>query len=779
MFESLVAWSRSFPWRLRAALAAWKVPPSPLLGPHPLGDSPYYSRSLLEALSVGIFTLNPDGRVVLFNDAAAIIWGRRPLAGSIPWWQEDWIFWPDGRRVLFEERPSFQVLQTGTPVRDLEMMVRRPNGSQANILLSATPVFTEGKEMTGVVITMVDITEKVLAKQSLDQVNRVLMTLNQGNEALIRAADEEELFATMCRVIVETGGYRMAWVGLVEHDPGKTIRPVAFSGAESGYLAQTALTWDANSPRGRGPSGRSVRTGLPEINNNTRANMIMAPWSAAALERGFLSSISLPLKNSDGVFGCLTIYASEINAFGGEETTLFIDLANDISYGVSAMRERQRREAMERHLGEVQKLEALGQLAGGVAHDFNNLLGAMLGFASFIADDTSPENQAHYYAQRIIAAGQRGKALVAQILSFARQSDIKHEPLHLRGLLSDISALLSASIPATTQVRIDLAEAESETEIVVDGDGDRLSQLLLNLCLNAHDALEGQVGTITMGLHPTCLDETTAAHFARRRPIEPSSPSSSCPSPVPPPTLDLWSDEQGTAHAIAGFFEPNLDHVSLVVSDNGCGMDLQLLGRIFSPFFTTKDKGAGTGLGLAVVHGVVLAHGGAMVVTSRIGGGTSFEIILPRAVMGEELATAARPLPVIRAAAEGRILLVDDDTDFGDMLLTGLERRGFEVSPTHDPLEALSGLKDYPDSWDAMVADQTMPGMTGLELIKAVREIQPTLPCILCTGYSEDQLDEGLLQEAGAFALMRKPVDLEDLVAKLQSVIPPGNAATD
>ena len=843
-----------------------------------LEESERRYRELVEAMPVGVFTVDTEGRAVLYNEAAVAIWGRRPVLGEVPWW-DDHACRPDGSPVLAGERPSAQVRRDGHPLRDVEVSVSRPNGSRVDVLIWATPICDRFGALTGVVTTLLDITERKLmeqtlgvreqeyrtlvenipdlivrysrdlcrtyvnpaweaasglssadvvgvdirrlphvtvnaayvakirqvletgtvlaiefdwenaygmrlyleyvivpefdrhrrvvgalavghditgrkrAEEALARINRVLKTLSQGNEALVRAAAEDELFAAMCRVIVETGGYRMAWVGLAETDEAKTVRPVAHAGDGGDYLASATFSWAEDDVRGRGPAGSSIRTGLLQVVNDVESAPMMTPWRDRAMELGFRSGIALPLKTDDGVFGCMVIYAAEPDTFGNDETALFADLANDISYGVSAMRERRRRQDMERHLGQAQKMEALGQLAGSVAHDFNNLLGAMLGFARFIVEDAGDGDPARHYAQRILAAGQRGKALVGQILSFARRGEVKRERVALVPLLGEIRALLGASIPATTCIAIDAVDPDA----AIDGDADQLSQVLFNLCLNAHDALAGTPGTVTMVVRPT-----VAGGFARllgRGGTETAQ------------AIDVWQGERGSAHAVSGVFDPTVEHVSLVVSDTGCGMDVRLLEQVFLPFFTTKGTGSGTGLGMAVVHGIVLAHGGALAVESRVGEGTRVEVVLPRAV-GDAVAAAPEP-PVATAptATARRVLLVDDDPDFGDMLLTALERRGFEISPTCDPLAALEGVREHAGAWDAMVTDQTMPAMNGLDFIEAVKAIQPDLPCILCTGYAEAHLDGAGPGRAGVFAVLRKPVDVDELVETLGRAI--------
>ena len=185
-------------------------------------------------------------------------------------------------------------------------------------------------------------------------INRILRTMVGGNHALVRATNEDELFQNMCRVIVETGGYRMAWVGQVEHDEEKSIRPLAHAGYEAGYLALAKLSWGDN-PLGCGPSGMSVRTGATQFNNDITTNPVMGPWKQLALERRYLSSIALPLRDKAGVFGALTIYAGEPNAFGPEEIALLEELAEDVSYGATALRMRRAHGEMEETLRLVEE----------------------------------------------------------------------------------------------------------------------------------------------------------------------------------------------------------------------------------------------------------------------------------------------------------------------------------------------------------------------------------------------------------------------------------------
>jgi CheY-like chemotaxis protein len=213
-----------------------------------------------------------------------------------------------------------------------------------------------------------------------------------------------------------------------------------------------------------------------------------------------------------------------------------------------------------------------------------------------------------------------------------------------------------------------------------------------------------------------------------------------------------------------------MPYVSLIVSDTGFGMDAALLEQAFTPFFTTKEKGHGTGLGLAVVRGIVLAHGAALIAHSHEGEGTVIEIALPRiAIAIPRAEPAALPAP-LGPRSRRRILLVDDDADFCDMMHLLLERLGFEVVPYTRAKEALADFREMPGTWDALISDQNMPEMRGLELLAAAKSIRPDLPCLICSAFSES-LTDAALREAGAFALIRKPVDKELLLATLERAL--------
>ncbi|HEY0328212.1 MAG TPA: cache domain-containing protein [Rhodopseudomonas sp.] len=643
------------------------------------------------------------------------------------------------------------------PVRSLAAVTARIGMGQYDIVVPATERADEIGILAGAIRVLRD---EAKAAEGLrfeqERLNRVLRTVGAGNAVLLHSSEEQELASRMCQAIVDAGGYRLAWIGLAENNEIKSVRPMAIAGYDDGYLSSAQITW--GNKGGEGPTGVAIRTGIPQINDDTLSDDKMTPWRTSAMERDLRSGISLPMHGPGGVLGCITIYADEPHAFSAPGTvSLLVDLANNLAFGIVGTRERRRREEMESQLNQAQKMEALGQLAGSVAHDFNNLLGAILGLAGFIVEDAGEDYSTKHHAARIIAAGERGKTLIRQILSFARRGDLKRECFSITELVDETRALLLATIPTTTQM---VLVADSAEPVGVIGDRDQLQQVLINLCINAHDALGGQPGQVKIVVG--CVEDESAIleRLAHRT------------SDVLPPAGEVWTDDEGTVFATVGSFDHSRRYVSLTVEDSGCGMPAEVVAQIFKPFFTTKKKSYGTGLGLSMVHGAVLAHGGALSVSSRPGKGSIFEILLPIAHEFKGKPPAPAPVPVpVSVQAGGRVLLVDDDHDFGDMLMIALERRGFEVSPCSDPREALEGLREHPDSWDAVITDQVMPHMTGLDLIRELRREVSNLPCILCTAYAEDQLDDERLKDAGIYALLRKPVDIDELTHHLMRAI--------
>ena len=350
--------------------------------------------------------------------------------------------------------------------------------------------------------------------------------------------------------------------------------------------------------------------------------------------------------------------------------------------------ERQR-QLLEQHLRQAQRMESLGTLAGGIAHDFNNILGAILGYAEMVLARLPPDSRESQHVQEMKKAGERARDIVDRILTFSRRSEQRHRPVRLRSLLEETAGLLRASLPPTISLRLHLTDEEA----VVLGEGARLQQVVMNLCTNAAQAMAGQ-GVIDVSLDLVALD-----------------------------------GEEALSHGTLG---PGR-WIRLGVRDSGYGMDAATLDRIFEPFFTTKPVGEGTGLGLAMVHGIVADHGGAIDARSSPGAGSRFEVYLRQAdALPADDARAEQALPVGNGET---ILIVDDETALvrlGEEMVAAL---GYEPVGFDQAAQALMAVRADPQRFDLVLADELMPGMTGTQLAAALHAIRPDLPVLLMTGY--------------------------------------------
>ncbi|MCB2189356.1 MAG: response regulator [Deltaproteobacteria bacterium] len=372
-------------------------------------------------------------------------------------------------------------------------------------------------------------------------------------------------------------------------------------------------------------------------------------------------------------------------------------------------------EAENRH---AQKMEALGTLAGSIAHDFNNLLGSMIGFTEMAQDDVrhdDPSGALENLAE-VLAAGRRARDLINQILTFSRRSKQKKVLVPLRRVVQETMKFLRASSPSTIEFRQRLGASDR----LVLGDPGQLQQLVMNLGANAVHAMQLGGGELTLTLEPVTLPQTSAAE-----------------------ALEAEARE----------------YLLLTIMDTGSGIPPELLDKIFDPFFSTKKRGEGTGLGLSVAHGIAKSHGGSIKVHSTPGAGTIFEVYLP--VFGHgELPEPAERTEIPKG--EGRILLVDDDAQLLAACQAMLSSLGYQVRAVNDSAEALRAFWRKGQEFDLVLADQTMPHITGLELAEEILGLDPTFPVVLMTGYP-DQAFYDRAARLGVEECVVKPLERADL----------------
>ncbi len=718
-------------------------------------------------------------------------------------------------------------------------------------LVTVAPILDENGRVSRVVHVARDITERKQTEERIKKLNTALKTICEFNQRLVRAEDETSLLHELCEILLQAGGYRMAWVGYVAREKGKDVRPVAHAGFEDGYLDFLRIRAD-NAERGRGPTGTAIRTGKPSVFQDIRNDPAFAPWRDMALERGYVSAIGLPLMSGDECIGALTIYADEPYRFDEEEVKLLLELADDLAYGVAVIRARKahraaekalmtseekyrrlvemandaifvadaetgviidanrragellglpaekiigmhqtelhpseerdryqaifkkyavsgkviaddiwvvnskgrhipvqvsasaftlgkrkiiqgifrdmtERRRMEEQLIQAQKLEAIGTLAGGIAHDFNNILVPIMGYAELAASQIPRESRLHSYLSEVIEAARRARDLVRQILTFSHKDEEKKESVTLQPMIKETVKFLQSVLPSNIEVRLNIDLSAGHVFCTPA----HIHQLIMNLCTNAYQAMADRGGEIGVELEG----------------------------------LELKEGDMPRSGLTPGRY------VCLSVKDTGVGMDRETMGRIFEPYFTTKGLGqGGTGLGLAVVYGIVRMYKGYIDVRSEPGRGSTFRVYLPESVPGQHSFSKGPAEEEIPTGSDERILLVDDEQQVLQVLQGILEQLGYRVTSFNESSQALDAFRDSPDKYDLVITDQTMPVMLGDELAKKILDIRPGIPIILCSGYGSLSVKRRKAGAGGIRAVLTKPVNRTDLARCVRQV---------
>ena len=414
-------------------------------------------------------------------------------------------------------------------------------------------------------------------------------------------------------------------------------------------------------------------------------------------------------KNGETIF--IEVSATRI-VHDGEPTTL------------AYLRDVTERRRSEEELRQAHKMQAIGTLAGGIAHDFNNILAAMIGFCERAAKEIDKRNPAREYVEQVKRAGIRGRDLVRQILTFSRKTPVRTRKLHLVPLIEETVGLLRAGLPS--RVSIEIIARTGGDEICADLP--QIQQVIFNLCTNAAYAVGNRKGVIEILITSEFIGGD---------------------SPVLEPDM-----APGT-------------YVVLTVRDTGAGMTDEVRDRIFDPFFTTKPAGEGTGMGLAVVYGIVRSHRGAIIVSSEPGRGAVFTLYFPRG--GAEPTAPEEEAGRVPGGKE-RILFVDDEEVLTEMTAGLLEGLGYTVSTATDCRDALNLFRKNPGEFDLVIADQAMPYMTGSELAGELLRVRPDIPVVLCTGCAEP-FSEKEAKASGVRELVFKPLTRRETADMIRRVL--------
>ncbi len=380
-------------------------------------------------------------------------------------------------------------------------------------------------------------------------------------------------------------------------------------------------------------------------------------------------------------------------------------------------------------LQQAQKMEAIGTLAGGIAHDFNNILGAILGYAELAQEDSPVGSMLRKDIDQVVKASHRAKDLVKQILAFSRQVENVRQPIQPALIVREAVKMLRSSLPSTIAITQNI---DMDAGLIL-ADPTQIHQIVMNLGSNALHAMEETGGTLSISLQKKAL---ATADIVSKPGVRPG------------------------------------EFIQLSVGDTGAGIAPELWDKIFDPYFTTKEIGKGTGMGLSIIHGIVKSYGGCVFFQSHPGKGTVFEVMLP--IVVEEVVVEAKPAEVVQFGNE-RILYVDDEELLAEMGKSMLERLGYQVTVRSSSLEALTTFQNQPEMFDLVITDQTMPGMTGSDLARRIMQIRPFMPIILCTGYS-NLISEEKAKSLGIKGFAMKPLARKSISGLIREVLDGGRS---
>ena len=593
--------------------------------------------------------------------------------------------------------------------------------AQAAIALNNARLFKASQTQTAMLAQANAALQREIAKRQ--QVRAALET-HALQQAVIAALGQRALHDTNVTVLIDEVVRRVAETLDVDYcavldllPDGCALRICAAVGLPQELIGQATLSMQADSH-----AGYTLRAGEPVVVDDLRTETRFKPQMMQ--HYGVVSCMSAIIHGMDRPFGVLGAYTTTPRRFTSDDVH-FLEAVAHVLAGAIA------RQRLDEQVRQGQKIQAIGTLAGGIAHDFNNMLTAILGYTELASDDVPRDSITWRNLQRVLTAGIRARDLVQQILAFSRQSTTQLQPVEISLLVREMLSLLRASLPSTIEIRQHL-----ETDVgTVLAAPTQIHQVLLNLCTNAEHAMRATGGVLEVRLEAVEVDAAFAAAHPELK-----------PGP----------------------------HVRLTVGDTGHGMPPEVLERIYEPFFTTKDVGEGTGMGLSVAHGIVASHGGAMTVVSVPGMSTTFAIYLPRST-GPTTQPTSVPEPIPHG--HEHILFVDDEAmlvHLGQELLT---RLGYTVTGHTSSVEALNAFQAAPQQFDLVITDQTMPTMTGEGLVRALRDIRPDLPIVLCTGFSY-AMTKDKAATLGIDAFLLKPLVAHDLGRTIREVLAQHKATT-
>ncbi len=722
------------------------------------GDIVQGYRLLIELLPLAMYTCDaPSGAISYYNRRAAELWGREPVIGN---GAESFsgayrLFRPDGRSLAQAETPMSAVLTQSIEVHNEEIVIERPDGSRVVVMINIDPIRNAAGEVMGAIAIMQDVSERKRLEQRVaveHAITRSLsesQTLAEAGSKVLQSICEclEWQFGALWILDDEIQALRCAQLW---HVPTKDFpefaavsRRRSFSmgiGLPGRIWKSQAATWisdvveDPNFPR------------APVARQEDLHGAFGFPIKSATGFLGVMEFFSHEIREPDaGLLAMMEAIGSEIGLFMERKRTenelfkLNLELEKRVAERTAALerahlallQDVEDRRKLEEQLRQAQKLESIGTLAGGIAHDFNNILNLILGYTLLIQRSAGDPRKLGQSVEVIKDTVKRGSSLVQQLLSIVRKTELSFEQVDINSLLEKLQVLLRETFPRTIDVSLELKPGLP----AIMADINQLHQVILNLCVNARDAM-ADGGKLVL-----------ATGFA--------SSSKLC---------ERFQDAK------------DHDYAWIRVADTGTGMDETTRSRIFEPFFSTKEPGHGTGLGLAVVYGIVRSHSGFVDVESEPGRGTTFHVYFP---IPRQFAAEFDPVEEQQEPGEEgsgstavaeTILFVEDEPRQLALMQTFLEGEGYRVLGARDGAEAVDVFLRHKHKIAVAVLDIGLPKMNGWEAFLKMKERAAELKTIFATGYISPEIEAGMAS-GEISGLIMKPYQLEDVLAKISAAL--------
>jgi two-component system cell cycle sensor histidine kinase/response regulator CckA len=675
---------------------------------------------------IGNWGFDMDSQTIEWSDQVFELYERDPALGPPTPEEETTYYTPEQAEILREY--AQRAIETGEEL-EYDLQAKLPSGRIAYFWASMRPIKDESGRVVRLFGTVQDITERRRAE-------RLLRALNEAALAMERAITHEEIFAAMteefkklgfsCAVFLTDESQRRLFPKYLSYESRALkaaeklvgLKHEDFSIPIKAVDLYRKMVWEKRAVFVESVEDIAQQL-LPESVKRfagQMAKMLKVP-----------KSIPAPLIVEDKVIGVLSVQSDDLTEDDIPTITAFAHQMAAAWHKATLLQELERSlEELKKtqvQLIQLQKMEAIGQLAAGIAHDFNNLLTPIGGFADLLLEKAREGSKQQEYLRQIRVAAERAAALTGRLRLFTRHAEGKRRPVQLNSVVEQTRALLERSIPKEITIELRL-----ESELwVVEADSSQISQVLVNLCVNARDAMPDG-GTLTLETRSVTLDEEYARMVLEARPGR---------------------------------------YVCLSVSDTGCGMSAEVQARLFEPFFTTKEVGQGTGLGLSVVYGIVKGHNGFINVYSREGRGSTLHVYLPAIESAvEEKEVEGLELPT----GTETILLVDDEEMLRALGQAVLEPCGYTVLMAEDGVQALEVYQAHRGEIALVVLDVIMPQMDGQECLRRLRELAPQVRVLISTGYTARGLAQELVAE-GALGVVEKPFRIRDFAVAVRAAL--------